>query len=376
MGKRRTRSLEGQPSVTILPSQFRGLQWKFVRHLGYSLALLVLGCHDSVSLAQVQPNTLTSTNAEQYVSETHDRIVFDRDAIYSGPVPYWSRGYLISIKIESYSSSTANVTLFGRTGTKSAEVAFWFPESVRVAVTSAAVAPDGGILASGEADKADGTRAPFIALANFKGEITNVIQTGNFYPRYVCGAPDGSVWAFGSTMWNTSMDESFPGNILRRFDFRHGETAGYIPRSTFPKHMALDELSFIRCSADAVFAYSTAASVLIELQYTSETPHVYSVSTSPGLRVIGLAVTDSDAVYGALLRKQDSGTDGMYTLALDEGARSAHWHPVKGAVGHHTDAGVVFRVWGADGENVVVSRVGDPADPMALHWIRMRTSLR
>ncbi len=357
----------------ILPSVPWGLRRKRVRHLGYSLVLLAFSCHDSVSLAQVRPNTLTSTSTEQYVSETRDRIVFDRDAIYSGPVPYWSQGYLISTKIESYSPNTANVTLFGKTGTKSAEVAFWFPESERVAVTSAAVTHDGSILASGEADKADGTRAPFIALANFKGQVTNVIQTGNFYPRYVCGAPDGSVWAFGGMMWNTSKNEPSPGNILRRFDFQRGETASYIPRSTFSKYVEPDQLSFIRCSADAVFVYSTAASVLIQLQYTSEAPRVYSVSTPPGLKVRGLAVTYSGDVYGGLHPKENNGTGGMYFLVFDEGARSADWHPVKGTVGHFNDegVGVVFKVWGADGENLVVGRVGDAAERMALHWIKV-----
>jgi hypothetical protein len=43
-------------------------------------------------------------------------------------------------------------------GSKSTEVAFWFPGSQRVAVSSAGVTYDGGIVASGEADGAVGHR--------------------------------------------------------------------------------------------------------------------------------------------------------------------------------------------------------------------------
>lgn len=251
-------------------------------------------------------------------------------------------------------------------------MAFWFPGSQRVAVTSAAVTRDGGILASGEADKADGSRAPFIALANSKGQITNVIQTKNFYPRYVCEAPDKSIWAFGGMMWDPSQNDHFPGNILRRFDLQRGEIASYIPRSNFPKHMRVDALAFIRCTANAVYAYSTQASVLIALQYNSQTPQLYHVSIPPDLVVGGMAVTNSNSIYASLVDSiddNDRGKNGMYFLALNDDTQSARWQPVRGAVGRRTDNGIVSYVWGADGENVVVDRVGDSAGTFGLHWI-------
>lgn len=336
------------------------------------LALLVFSLLPASGFAQLQPTK--PANLELYVSETHDRVVFDKDAILSGPIPYWSQGYLISTETENFSPGTPNVALYSRsTGSKSTEVAFWFPESQRVVVTSAAVTNNSGIVASGEADKVDGTRAPFIALANSKGQITNVIQTQDFYPRNICAAPDGSVWAFGGMMWDYSKKEPFPGNILRRFDFQRGETASYIPLSSFPKRMGPAVLAFIRCTPDAVFAYSTRASVLIELQYKSQTPRIYNASTPDELVVWGLAVTGSDAVYGLLGdppdRNDDSGKNGMYFLAVDERTQTAQWRPVKGAVGRRIDPGVVTDVWGADGENLVVSRAGDSLESTALHWV-------
>lgn len=370
MWRRTTNSAPEEPHLTSLPSRLRAFPRKPWRHLPYLVAALAITLYGSIILPQDQPSATASSKSEKFISATQNRVVFDKEAFSFGPVPYWSEGYLISIRTESFSPGTINARLFGRDGSKSPEAAFWFPGSERVAVTSGAATHHGGILASGEADKADGTRATFIALANSKGELTSVIQTGDFYPRYVCEASDGSIWAFGGIMHNSSKDEPSADNLLRRFDFQHGEMAGYVPRSTFPREMTPDELAFIRCSADAVFVYSTAASVLIGLPYKAEIPRIYDVSALEGLRVRSLAVTDSGAIYGALLdRKVDSGRGGMYSLALDEGSRSAHWRPVQGAVGRWTEEGVVFRVLGADAQNLVVNRAGDPAEQTALHWI-------
>ena len=372
MWRRKTSSLEEQPHIVRLSAQPRGFRRKGWHHLRHLLAPLALTLCGSATLTQDRPTATTPVNSEQFISETHNRVVFDKEAFSFGPVPYWSEGYLISIKTESFSPGTINARLFGRGGSKSAEVAFWFPGSERVGVTSAAVTPDGGIVGSGEADKADGTRASFIALANFKGQVTNVIQTGDFYPRNICVAPDGSIWAFGGMMWSATKSEPFQDNVLRRFDFRRGELASHIPESTFPKNLSMqpDALSFIRCSADKVVVYSTPASLLIELPYKDDTPRIYNVSVPQGLRVRSLAVTHSGAIYGSLLdRKVDSGKGGMYSLVLDEASCSAFWHPVNGAVGRWTDQGIVFRVLGADGENLVVNRAGDPVEHMALHWM-------
>ena len=300
--------------------------------------------------------------------ETQGHVLFDGDALFNRPIPYWSDGYLIATQTESFSATTPNVTLFGKNGSKSLETSFWFPGSQRVAVTSAAVSHRDGVLASGEADRADGTRAAFIAFANAQGQLGNVIQTGDFYPRNICEAPDSSIWSFGGIMWNSSKQESLPGNMLRRFDLSKGETASYIPRSTFPPRMQVDALSFIRCSGDAVVVYSNPANVLIELLYGAQIPRIYHISVPKGLEVVGFAVTNAGDVFGALDMNADDGREGMYRLALD-GEDGGHWQPVSGAVGNLSDEGIVSHVWGVDGDSLVVSRGGDPAGTARLHWV-------
>ncbi len=370
MSKGTKNSLGGARRLTAR-SRHGHLQMHDRQLLGFaaSLVLTLLGV---AVMAQEPPKAGMPRSSEQTIAETRNRMLFDKDALFSGPVPYWSDGYLIARKTESFSATTPNVALFGRNGSKSLEVAFWFPGSQRVVIASTAVSHRGGILASGEADKADGTRAPFIAFANLKGQVTNVIQTGDFFSRNICEAPDGSIWAFGGMRFDTSTREPLPGNVLRRFDVQKGETASYLPRSTFPPKMQVDALSYIRCSGDAVVAYSNPAKVLIEFPYRAQAPRIYDISAPEGLEVVGFAVTNSGDVYGALDNLgTDDGKEGMYTLVLNRGADTGYWRPVKGAVGNLSDEGVVSRVWGADGDSLVVSRGGDPAGITALRWVTM-----
>ena len=370
MSKRTKNSLGGARPL-ISRSRDAHLQMHDRQLLGFAAALMLTLCGFAV-MAQEPRNVGTPHSREQIIAETRNRVPFDGGALFNGPIPYWSDGYLISTKTESFSATTPNVTLFGRNGSKSLEVAFWFPGSQRVVITSAAVSHHGGILASGEADEADGTRAPFIAFANLRGQVTNVIQTGDFSPRNICEAPDGSIWAFGGMRWDTSKHEPLPGNVLRRFDLQKGETASFLPRSTFPPKMQADTLSYLRCSGDAVVAYSNPAKVLIEFPYRAQAPRIYDISGPKGLEVVGFAVTNSGDVYGALDDLNGgNGKEGMYTLVLDRVADTGHWQPVKGAVGRLTDEGVVSRVWGVDGDSLVVSRSGDPAEITALHWVTM-----
>jgi hypothetical protein len=342
------------------------------RHVTSLAASLALSFCGLATLGQERPTAATHVGQERSVGETQSRVLFDRDAFFhDGPLPYWSNGYLVSTKTESFSPGTPNAILLGRNGSKSAEVSFWFPGSQRVLITSGAASRHGGVLVSGEADKADGTRAFFIAFANSNGEVTNVIQTGDFHPRKVCEAPDGSIWAFGGMMWDAVKRERLAGNVLRRFDLQKGETASFVPGSTFPPKMQADEASHIRCTGEAVFVYSSnPANTLIELPYKAEAPQVYDVSKPEGLEVITFAVTGSHEIYGGLAGLgADNGKGGMYMLALNQNARSGHWQPVKGAVGRFTDEATVSGVWGVDEGNLVISRGGDPAGITALHWV-------
>jgi hypothetical protein len=152
-----------------------------------------------------------------------------------------------------------NVKLYDKTGQKVHESSIWFPGAQRVIISSAAVTSDGRIIASGDAEKPDGTTATFIVLTDLAGKVTQVIQTKDYYPSHVCEAPDGTVWSFGGTGYDDQTNQPNPGDTLRHFDFHKGQIASYLPRSLFPDRPAPDKPGFIRCLKNEVVAYSRIA---------------------------------------------------------------------------------------------------------------------
>jgi hypothetical protein len=325
-----------------------------------SILLLSVVCQTNLQAQDV----LSNAKFERSLSASAKRVIFDSGAFtgQSTPLPQWDKSYLVSHEIETYQSGVVNVRLYDRSGARVREAAIWFPGSQRVLVYSAAATSDGRIIAGGKAEKPDGTAAPFIALTDLAGKVTNVIQTQGFFPVNICQAPDGSVWSFGSTGFDENSQPK-PGDTLRHFDLQKGEVGSFLPRSTFPKHPAPEIKAYIRCTDDGVIAYSAKTHQYIEMKYADDSPSLYR--TSSDLPLVGFAVIGSKDVYGYFSR---AGNGGLYYLSVDEAAKTATWHAVKGAVGIHTAPGVVVGLWGSDGENLVVSRAEDSAGNTALHW--------
>lgn len=279
---------------------------------------------------------------------------------------HWDNGYLVSKDIETYQAGTSNVRLYDASGNQAVAASIWFPGASRVLVYSATATSDGRIIAGGAAEKLDGTGVSFIAMTDHAGKVTNVIQTEGFAPLNVCGAPDGTVWSFGGTGFDEQTHLPKPGNTLRHFDFQKGELASYLARSLFPRYPRPETLARIHCFADEAVVYSSTAHVFIQMKYAGDAPEVYRTEEPVDLLyTLGLAATGSKKIYGSFSK---SGTGGLFYLAFDETSKTAQWEPVTGAVGATTTPGVITRLWGADGDKLVVSRAEDPMGQKAFHW--------
>ncbi len=302
------------------------------------------------------------------LSDSSRRVVFDRSAFFgeSTAMPTWENGYLVSREIETFQDRTPNVRLYDQSGKHVREAAIWFPGSLRVVIYSATATSDGRIIAAGDAEKSDGTAAPFIALTDLTGKVTDVIQTMGFVPANICQAPDGTVWSFGGTGYDERSHPK-PGDTLRHFDFQKGQIGSYLARSAFPEplHPGPEVHASIRCSTSEVVAYSHSAQAYVEMKYGDGAPHVYHAEAPSGLRLGGITATGPKKVYGFF---SSGGTGGLYYLSFDEANSTANWVPVKGAVGAYTKLGVVTGLWGSDGDKLLVSRAEDTTGVAALHW--------
>jgi hypothetical protein len=310
-----------------------------------------------------------SSDHKAALADSGRRVLFDGQAFWGREtaIPEWHNGFLVAREIETFKEDETNVRLFDQTGTKVSEAAIWFPGSARIFVEGAAATLDGRIVAVGEANKADGTTGHFLVTTNKNGTVTQVIQTQGFYPGSVCVAPDDTIWSFGSTGYDRS--EPRPGNTLRHFDMDKGQIGSFLPRSAFPRKVVPDELSYIRCSATEVVAYSPRTSKYIEMKYNAGAPHVYEVSNAPSnLKLIGFASLGHQQVFGLFNMLAHYG---MYELKFNDTTSTATWIPVDGTQGESKTEAVVIGLWGSDPDGLIVSRSQDSGGLAALHWAKV-----
>src|ERR1700739_1687766 len=96
------------------------------------------------------------------LSAPANRVVFDAVPFSTGStVPYWDKGYLVSLTPETTAPDKPNVSLYDAQGHMTRQSVIWFQDAQTVFILSAAVTRQGSIAASGTAVRADGTRAYF-----------------------------------------------------------------------------------------------------------------------------------------------------------------------------------------------------------------------
>lgn len=305
------------------------------------------------------------------------RVVFESTPFAAGStVPYWDKGYLISIVPETTGPGTPNVRLYDASGNKVREAAVWFPGAKVIYILSAAVTQQGGILASGTAVKADGTRAYFIVSTDLSGKIADTIQTNPFSATNVCATSDGSVWSFGDLATDANSQPA-EGNLLRQYDFHSGLVKAFLPRSTFGKMNFPPMMRgnsgqevYLRCLSRKLILYSGAADQYIEFDTMTGSANRYRIDrSSTDLPLKGFAVTEHGGVYGSLRDYSNpDAMQGLFHLEVDAAAGLVRWMPVIGAAGKKGQPGVVSRLWGAEGEYLVHGYDDDPSGNWAVSW--------
>jgi hypothetical protein len=249
----------------------------------------------------------------------------------------------------------------------------WFPDAQRVLVLGVAVGPEGKVLASGTANKADGTKAFFVLGTDASGKIIKAIQTNPFFPSKICAAPDGTIWSFGDLGDITQPTD----NLLRQFSLEKGLIASYLPRAIFGGNGRSPAQSgnegqevYLRCNNDRVIIYSGVSNFFVEFDTTSKSAKVYRIDrSSVDLGVRGFALTGEGDVYGYLRDRQLAmKVQGLFHLDLDSAKAQVRWVPVKGASGLDGEPRVSFGLYGADGNVLVHGYDGDAAGRAGVSW--------
>lgn len=129
-------------------------------------------------------------------------------------IPKWASGRFIAVENDG-SVAPLIVTVDGRG--RRQEVLFKIPESSAVNVYDYNIGPAGEIIATGSANKADGTATSYIAIISRDRLNQSVIRTWPYVALAVAVAPDGTIWAMGR-LKDEGNTQIVTEPVLRRYD--------------------------------------------------------------------------------------------------------------------------------------------------------------
>jgi hypothetical protein len=276
--------------------------------------------------------------------------------------------------------------MYDRDGKKVLEARMEPPDAAKVSLSAAASTHAGGILAVGGGVMTDGSIQGFIAKTDLTGRTIQSLHTGRFSPHQVCEASDGSVWTLGYALdYRDSPDAD--KNVLRHYSFEKGLLEGLVPLDSISKSrdatLNVNSVgrSFLRCGKDRVSIFFGAAAQYIEVDASNGKLARWNVALPPigGGKATGFAVTEAGRSFASLLSFSESDntvTHGLYELRAKTGISVATLVPVDGTLTTHERGGVLpdetlDRLWGADGDELVVHRLGDG---WGISWARVSAS--
>ena len=275
-------------------------------------------------------------------------------------VPEWDHSYLLHWEFDK---DPALVTMYDRDGKKVLEARVVPQDAAKVSVSATGAAHAGGILAAGGGTMTDGSSQRFM----------HSVHTGRFTARHVCEAPDGTVWALGFDL-DIHDSPDADKNVLRHYSFEKGLLGTYVSFDSISKfpdsYLAISNpgRSYLRCGKDRVSVYVGPAAQYIEVDASSEKLTRWNVDMSSvvGSKTHGFAVTDEGKIFLAFANDPDPNgvrKHGLYELKAAPGSPIASLTAVEGTVtafdSYETvPDGTFLRLWGADGNSLVVSRKG------------------
>lgn len=272
-------------------------------------------------------------------------------------VPQWDGRFLLRKEIDK---DPAVVTIYDASGNKVLAGRISTPDFSNVSVIAVATTHNNGILAGAAGDMTDGNRKGFIAKTDSAGHTVQSVVTVNFEPDHVCEAADGTVWTLGSS-WGEDK------NVLRHYSFEKGLLATFISLSSkkdAPLEVKSPGGSYLHCGKERVSVYLALSRQYIELNASTNKVSSWKIdaSSAVGDEPRGFAVTDDGRIFVAFAKANRA--HGLYELRPVDRMPVATLTPVLGTVSaqdsdNEAPRDVFLRLWGADGNELVVQRRGD-----------------
>ena len=341
----------------------------------------------SLTLASPRDTTSDEFRAQQpnaestagHLSEPYRSAWFPASVRFNGHWPTWAYGYLAQLAEEGF---PLDVAVYDRQGKRVSEAHISIPDATQMWLVAAAPTMDGGAIVSGHAAIDPGITY-FLAETSASGGVVSVFRTETFIPARVCKASDGTIWTLGrDPQKESAQDSNYP--LVRQYALESGLLHGYLSRALVDlRHKAIGggegpNGSFLVCGKDRISLYLNETNEYIEVDPLTESLKRWEMDMAPlpEARVTALAVTDKGRVYATLFEVQaetEEKTHGLFELRTEPGTPVGKWVVVNGTLNSHRDGetvpkGAFFRVWGADGNDLVIRRQENDPD---MSWVRV-----
>lgn len=343
---------------------------------GKALFAVVILCLPPTANAQQpsQPKTLLT------LSEPVRSTLYPELLCVHCVIPQWDRDYLLH---HDSDEDLALVSMYDRTGNKILQANFKPLHALSASVAGVGAAHSGGIRAVGGMTTNDGSVRKFIAKTDPVGHVAQLItMSGPFSPRQICESPDGGLWVLG---YNADYRESPDAdkNVLRHYN-EQGMVASFISLDSlgqFPDSASQIKnylRSYIHCGKDRVSVYFGTAAVYAEVDIASGklTRWLVNVGSAGLSKTDGFAVTDDGRIFVALFSEPEPNGQrkhALYELSTMSSSPTASLTPIQGTIAAFASSqpvpdGTFMRLWGADGNELIVSRKGEDS---ALSWVKV-----
>ncbi len=296
-------------------------------------------------------------------------------------VPNWTHGLMITRAQGDTGPADVNVVLYDRTGTRATQARVWLPGAVRVRLFDAIATDQGAAIAAGYAVMADRSTERFIARTDPSGKVVAVVRTNPFNPECVCLSSDGTVWSLGVEADKDDRHEDYP--LVRHYSFDKGLLGTYLSRDSFPRTtinpagvaatsaISSAQATYLRCEGGTVWLYINVTDQVVRIDPSTKSETRFQVDmASPGYaKVRGFAVTDDGHLFAGVANCRMQSTR-LYELQPDRSTLRAKWVAVDDGVptagGADWPPGSFTRLWGAEGQSLVVEKTGEPD---RLSWV-------
>lgn len=304
-------------------------------------------------------------------------------AVLQSGFRHWSNGYLAKIVSPPFLvPDKSGVTVYDRYGAVAREPIVWLEGATDVHLTDAAVSRSGNLVVGGGAQNQDGAIANFIAEIGSDDRVQKVVRTTPFVPTYVCPLDDGTVWAYGFERdASTQRMENSPR--LRQYSFDKGQLQAMLVTSvlpdgeTFRQTWLLTQGGYLgalnlHCNSRKVVLYNAVTGDLIEYDLQKKQMTVCKVAALPSdirrFQITGFALTDSGEMFASFwdLTKGKVPVSGLFHLEHDSAGSGYKWVALPGTTGLYLKDSSIERLWGADGDKLVFSRLKDGR----LYWTK------